>query len=156
MRKIIPILIFVCLCFACTNNKQNADNAGNDTINSEALIGAEPFSEFIEKFHKDSLFAMSRVAEKTEGFDSDLVEFDSLKDDFVGGECFWTKDEMRTDWSNINYLRTLKDEYKVKYEVKADTASECVYVPESDCFINIYFALKSKNWHLIGLYHNNL
>ncbi len=39
MRKIIPILIFVCFCFACTNNKQNADNAGNDTINSEALIG---------------------------------------------------------------------------------------------------------------------
>ena len=156
MRKIIPILFFVCLSFACTNNKQNADNAGNDTINSEALIGAEPFSEFIEKFHKDSLFAMSRVAEKTEGFDSDLVEFDSLRDDFVGGECFWTKDEMRTDWSNINYLRTLKDEYKVKYEVKVDTASECVYVPESDCLINIYFALKSKKWHLIGLYHNNL
>ena len=45
MRKVFSIL-----CFACTNNKQNADNAGNDTINSEALIGAEPFSEFIGKF----------------------------------------------------------------------------------------------------------
>ena len=156
MRKIIPTLVFVCLCFACTNNKQNADNAGNDTINSEALIGAEPFSEFIEKFHKDSLFAMTRISEKTEGFDSDLVEFDSLKDDFVGGECFWTKDEMRTDWSNINYLRTLKDEYNVKYEVKADTASEYIFAPQSDCFIYLYFALKSKKWHLVGLNHNNL
>lgn len=91
MRKIIPILFFVCLSFACTNNKQNADNAGNDTINSEALIGAEPFSEFIEKFHKDSLFAMTRISEKTEGFNSDLVEFDSLKDDFVGGNVFGQK-----------------------------------------------------------------
>ena len=50
MRKIIPILIFACICFACTNNKQNVDNAGNDTINSEALMRAEPFSEFIGKF----------------------------------------------------------------------------------------------------------
>ena len=128
MRKIIPTLVLACLCFACTNNKQNADNAGNDTINSEALIDAEPFSEFIEKFHKDSLFAMTRISEKTEGFNSDLVEFDSLKDDFVGGECVWTKEEMRTDWSDVNYLRTLKDEYNVKYEVKADTASEYIYM----------------------------
>ena len=45
MRKVFSIL-----CFACTNNKQNVDNVGNDTINSEALIGAEPFSEFIGKF----------------------------------------------------------------------------------------------------------
>ena len=94
MRKIIPTLNLTCLCFACTNNKQNADNAGNDTINSEVLIGAEPFSEFIEKFHKDSLFAMTRISEKTEGFNSDLVKFDSLRDDFVGGECVWTKEEM--------------------------------------------------------------
>lgn len=33
---------------------------------------------------------------------------------------------MRTDWSDVNYLRTLKDEYNVKYEVKADTASEYI------------------------------
>ena len=104
MRKIIPILIFVCFCFACTNNKQNADNAGNDTINSEALIGAEPFSEFIEKFHKDSLFAMTRVEEKTEGFNSDLIVYDSIEG-YVGGEYTWSKNEMRDELYLCKILR---------------------------------------------------
>ena len=154
MRKIIPILLFVCICFACTNSKPNADNT--DIITSQSLVDGEPFSEFIEKFHSDSLFAMTRIAEKTEGFNSDLVEFDSLKDDFVGGECFWTKEEMRTDWSYVSYIRQLKDEYKVKYEMRNDSAFECVYIPESDCFIDLIFKLKNKEWHLVDLSHYNL
>ena len=32
MRNVIPILIFVCFCFACTNSKQNADNATNNIV----------------------------------------------------------------------------------------------------------------------------
>lgn len=154
MRKIIPVLLFVCICFACNNSKPNADNT--DNITSQSLVGGEPFSEFIEKFHSDSLFAMTRIAEKTEGFSSDLVVFDSLQDDFVGGECFWTKEEMRSDWCYINYIRQIKDEYKVKYEMRNDSAFECVYIPESDCLIDIIFKLKNKEWYLVYLSHNNL
>lgn len=154
MRKIIPILIFVCFCFACTNNKQNADNAGNDTINSEALIGAEPFSEFIEKFHKDSLFAMTRVEEKTEGFNSDLIVYDSIEG-YVGGEYTWSKNEMRDELYLCKILRKDKN-YKVDFEVKADSALEHIYIPETGSVTYIKFKLKSKKWYLVEYESNNL
>lgn len=48
MRNIIPILIFVCLCFACTNNKQNADNAiDNIVIASDSANSILYYEQFL-------------------------------------------------------------------------------------------------------------
>lgn len=63
---------------------------------------------------------------------------------------------MRSDWCFVNYIRQLKDEYKVKYEMRNDSAFEYVYIPDSDCWIDLIFKLKNKEWYLVYLSHNNL
>ena len=64
----------------------------------------EAFSTFIEKFHNDSVFSLSRIREETYGTNTDDYTRDTL--DNVGDteyldntERIWTKEELKEELS---------------------------------------------------------
>lgn len=138
------------LLTACIGNKPGAESIMNDSITADSLIDVEPFSTFITKFNKDSLFAMTRIADEVSSTDYNGWDMDTLRN-VEGVNMKYSKREMRDIWHNINHTRGYNKEYEVKYEIRNDTATECLYVPNSGLWTDIIFTLRDKKWYLTNL-----
>lgn len=138
------------LLTACIGNKPGAESIMNDSITADSLIDVEPFSTFITKFNKDSLFAMTRIADEVSSTDYNGWDMDTLRN-VEGVNKKYSKREMRDIWHNINHTRDYNEEYEVKYEIRNDTATECLYVPNSGLWTDIIFTLRNKKWYLTNL-----
>lgn len=138
------------LLTACIGNKPGAESIMNDSITADSLIDVEPFSTFITKFNKDSLFAMTRIADEVSSTDYNGWDMDTLCN-VEGVNMKYSKREMRDIWHNINHTRDYNEEYEVKYEIRNDTATECLYVPNSGLWTDIIFTLRNKKWYLTNL-----
>lgn len=138
------------LLTACIGNKPGAESIMNDSITADSLIDVEPFSTFITKFNKDSLFAMTRIADEVSSTDYNGWDMDTLRNVEVVNMKY-SKREMRDIWHNINHTRDYNEAYEVKYEIRNDTATECLYVPNSGLWTDIIFTLRNKKWYLTNL-----
>lgn len=144
-KTIFLLSFFSCLCLACTNKSvkpKGISNAGTNDV--------ESFSEFIEKFHSDSVFAMSRINEETQGTDTDEYTRDSVSSDSVvyldNTERIWSKEEMGKYLNYFNQLRRDEKKYSTSFVKKDSCIEEILCIPGSGFSMNIYFQLSENKW----------
>ena len=149
-KKNYSLFFFICVCFSCTNtptvSKKDSNNSKYDVVEEK-----ETFSTFIEKFHNDSVFSLSRIREETSGTNTDDYTRDTL--DNVGDteyldntERIWTKEELKEELSFFNTLRKDKKKYATKFINKNDCVEEILYIPETGFSLHIVFQLCGNKW----------
>src|SRR5690349_10889955 len=87
MQKIVGWLIFSLLLISCSNESRRNNKAGTSD---------EPFQEFYDRFHEDSLFQLARIVFPLAGFDNErhLATPDKDSITVLGGEnvnVYWQK-----------------------------------------------------------------
>ena len=147
MKKIIYLIFAFIICESCSNSKTQEVASLNDTISNQKLNEKEDFSLFIEKFHEDSLFALTRMADKIPGSNSDVIELDSMGN-MHNLEYTWSNSEIRKELYWCKYQRKNK-EFRVKYQIKENSAEECIYLPNSSLRMNLTFENKQNKWYLV-------
>lgn len=149
MTKYFTIFILFCIVIStvsCTNSNRN------DTISKKKDVNVtESFMGFIDRFHSDSVFAMSRLCDQILGYNSDSKRYDYTSDEFVA-DTLWKNEDIPYYLYEIN-------EFKNSSEVITDVDSthypicEHMFIPESSCYIDLIFVLKSNKWHLRDIYY---
>ena len=139
-----------CLCFSCTNNQNVSQNKADD-LNSGIAEEKESFSTFIEKFHTDSIFALSRIKGEIKGTNTDDYTRDSIDNsdetEYLGNtERIWNKDELKDELYVFNTLRKDKKKYTTKFINKDDCVEEILYIPETGFSLHILFQLNGNKW----------
>ena len=149
-RSFYYLFFFICVCFSCTNN-QITSKKDSKSSKSDVVEEKEAFSVFIEKFHNDSVFALSRIREETSGTNTDDYTRDTLEN--VGDteyldntERIWTKEELKEELSFFNTLRKDKKKYATKFINKDDCVEEILYIPETGFSLHIVFQLSGNKW----------
>lgn len=148
MKKIIYLIfVIIIICESCSNSKTQEITTLSDTIPTQKLDEKEDFSLFIEKFHEDSLFALTRMNDKIPGSNSDVIELDSMGN-MHNLEYIWSNSEMRKQLFWCKYQRKNK-EFRVKYKIKDNSAEECIYLPNSSLRMDLIFENKQNKWYLV-------
>ena len=141
------LFFLICVCFSCTNNP----TVSKKDSKSDVVEEKEVFSTFIEKFHNDSVFALSRIREETSGTNTDDYTRDTLENagdtEYLDNtERIWTKEELKEELSFFNTLRKDKKKYAIKFNQKDDCVEEILYIPESGFSLHIVFQLSGNKW----------
>ena len=147
MKKIIYLILSIIICWSCSNNKTQEVTTLSDTIPTQKLDKKEDFSLFIEKFHEDSLFALTRMNDKIPGSNSDIIELDSMGN-MHNLEYTWSNSEIRQQLYWCKYQRKNK-EFRVKYKINDNNAEECIYLPNSSLRMTLTFENKKNKWYLV-------
>ena len=148
MEKLF-IILFALLAFSCSKEKGEASihrntnkNFDKDSLKSahekSQISGTENWEEFYSKFHKDSLFQLSRIKFPLNGYQFYDSETRSVR---------WSKDNWRMLKYTINEIDIA--EYKIEY-IKSDSlVTTRIYKENSS--INIIEKYKPINgkWYLI-------
>ncbi len=142
------ICVFLCsvLCFVgCVNRSGNNTDNTNDSV---VCAQVESFGEFVDRFHNDSLFAMSRLCDSIGGINTDTHVYDSIADDFVM-DTLWCKDSIPMYYPFLRDFRMSKD-VVVEYDSVNIPAQEYIYIPESSCYVKLRFVRKDGKWFMCG------
>lgn len=139
--RIILLLITVLLAGSCkkTSSKEL-------TSNDEAVGSMESFMVFIDKFHTDSVFAMSRLCDIIYGYNSDTQRYDSVLDDLVM-DTVWNKEVLPDYYLDLNTFRDF-DNTVEEYDSTSTSAKETIYVPETGQSIKLVFTKRAQKWYL--------
>lgn len=144
------LLFFACFSFSCSNNKIVNQKDSNNS-KSNVVEEKEAFSAFIEKFHNDSIFALSRIDGEILGSNTDEYTRDSLDDlddtQYLDNtERIWTKEELKEELYVFNTLRKDKEKYSIKFIKKDDWVEEILYIQETGFSLHIVFQLRGDKW----------
>ena len=146
MKK-ITYLFFLIVCIACSNSNTHSVSQINDSIIQTSKEEKEDFYTFIEKFHEDSLFAFTRLADRISGSNSDVFEYDSIGNVY-NDEYLWSNSEIQKELFFCKYQRKDK-EFRTKYKIDGNYAEECIYIPNSSLQIFLKFQNKEDKWILV-------
>ena len=151
MKKNICVLfcisIILSIIMGCGGN--SVKKSGSPMVtNVFDSIKDENFMQFIEHFHNDSLFAMSRLCDTIIGINTDTHEFDSILDDFVM-DTIWCKDSIPNYYPFLNEFKKT-DGVITEYDSTGFPMQEYIYMPESSCYIKLRFVRKEHKWFLCG------
>lgn len=145
------VLFFFCsvlLLIGC-GNRSDKDNNETDNINdSVTIVSEEFFRNFVDRFHNDSLFAMSRLNDSIGGINTDSHTYDSIMDDFVM-DTLWCKDSIPLYYPFLRDFRLSKN-VVIEYDSVHVPAQEYIYIPESSCYVKLRFVKKDGKWFLCG------
>lgn len=149
------ILILFCLIACCSCSKRQKNNPVRSKADSALIMNEnEDFYAFIEEFHKDSIFALSRMEDKIYGGNTDDYEYDTLGN-VHNTERIWTKNELGEHLCLAKELRHNKKKYKTDYYLNSDSARERIYLPESGFMLIFIFRQTEHKWNLKEYYYNN-
>lgn len=149
MKKLIYVLIIIISAFlSCSINRSNIALENNTTLKYD-----EEFSEFILKFHSDTLFQSQRVMHDVVGYDSNKEDFSEDTDtiDCMTPISRW--DDLDLKWYLDFSNQTINDTiYTVEYDTsKRLSAIENIYIPASSCFYILEFKKIGGKWFLSRL-----
>ncbi|MFN7045969.1 MAG: hypothetical protein ACK4M1_12300 [Flavobacterium sp.] len=142
MSKIIyfKILIITISLFLYNCNKHEI-NRIYESDNRKIII--ENFDGFYDKFHKDSVFQMSRIK-----FPLDGVKFDS------GEEIKWSKNNWTILKTKIFDVDT--SEFKIEYKKNNDSFYQKFWIENSGFWGEYKFGLIENKWYLVYAVDHNL
>jgi hypothetical protein len=134
------ILIIVLTTVILTNCHSTRESSKRNVLIKDS---GENFDKFYDKFHKDSLFQMSRVKFPLGGMSLDGFTITQ-----------WTKDNLPLMKSKIYDVDTT--EYKVTFNKTEKTFTEKVWIQNSGFSWECRFELIDKRWYLVYVLASNL
>jgi hypothetical protein len=141
ITKLISLsLVFIlttALLTNCHSTKEHTKSSASDKNSGE------DFDKFYERFHKDSVFQVSRLKFPLGGM--------SIK----GGEkILWTKDNMPLLKTKIYDVDTTQ--YKVTFRKTEKTFTQKVWIENSEFSSEFKFELINKKWYLVYVLDQDL
>ena len=130
MKNILKILLVGLVLISCQSNKN-------------AIQNVEDWDEFYVKFHKDSLFQISRIHDSISAVDIDGM-----------GTKYLTKENWQMFKGTVYEVDTTR--YKVEIEMDSVSVHHRVYIGNSGFDIHIYYNLIDKKWYLTKYISQNL
>ena len=153
-------ILFISICvivalLGCTstNHKTKEGKAISKTLFHEDDKEGESFSNFIEKFHTDSIFQLQRINHEVKGYNSNDEELDD-NDSIM--HYLWNKSDL------IYYLHMIDGAiHDTKYDCTLSSDgdsifSETISLPQSSCFYTLDFSKIDNKWVLMNLVVNEL
>lgn len=162
MKKIFNLLLCVAIVFTfvnCTlrNNKTMQNSTKTETVKSE-IKQNEDFNKFIARFHFDSIFQMSRLADVVEGFNSDdyldkyaemMGRYDPVNnpdEQLVIDPYIWKGAELLDVLDCVNDAYH-SDRFAKEYEFPCDSvANEKLYIESSSVIYECSYKLRNGVW----------
>jgi hypothetical protein len=116
---------------------------GCPKINVGKKNSIEDFDKFYNRFHKDTLFQVSRIKFPLGGM-------------FVDGfkETQWTKKNLPTMKSKIYDIDTMQ--YKISFKKTEKTFTQKVWVEDSGFSTEFRFEVINNKWYLVYILDQNL
>jgi hypothetical protein len=133
LTVIITLLLVNC-------NKREINTISNT---NKEKITIEDFDKFYDKFHKDSIFQMSRIIFPLDGI---KVEYD--------GEKKWSKKNWTTLKTKIYDVDTT--EFKIEYKKTNDSFYQKFWIEDSGFWGEYRFGLINNKWYMVYAVEQNL
>lgn len=158
MRLLLPVVICgIIILNGCSNTgcKAKGEIAIEQSQSEKMDTASEDFSEFIERFHHDTIFQQQRITDVVTGFNSDDYEIDPESDDTEEDDTsyvyIWNKRDLIRYLHYTNYA-IYDSTYERKISINNDsiTMSESLEEPESSCFLTLTFSKNNGKWFLTG------
>ena len=124
-------------------------------MNNNEDIQPEDFSQFIERFHFDTLFQRRRLSESLVLFDSNIEVQAPSDGDKYDASFYWTQNDV-----NVNLLEVNKNKQKPEYHTELMCISDSViceniFVSESNRVYLLEFSRVGREWFLTQLLVNH-
>lgn len=124
-------------------------------MNNNEDIQPEDFSQFIERFHSDTLFQRRRLSESLVLFDSNIEVQAPSDGDKYDASFYWTQNDV-----NVNLLEVNKNKQKPEYHTELMCISDSViceniFVSESNRVYLLEFSRVGREWFLTQLLVNH-
>lgn len=153
-----PALFVFILLSGCSYDSTDSSNNNliqQDEMNNNEDIQSEDFSQFIAKFHSDTLFQQQRLSES-------LVLFDSNKEVQVpsGGDKYdasysWAQNDVIINLLEINNNKQ-NPQYRTELMCISDSViCENIFVPENNRVYLLEFSRMEREWFLTQLLVNH-
>ena len=143
------LFVFVSMIVSCSaNNNKESELVLESSAENKRLIEGEDFTAFIDRFHSDSIFAVSRISESVTGINTEAEKYDSIADKY-SYDYVWPLEEIKDDLSWFQEMRE-DAEYKCDKTVKDNCAVERIYMPDTCIRVLLRFRLKDGKWYLYG------
>jgi hypothetical protein len=141
IQKFTPlILLFVLSVVILTNcNPTRESSKGNSLIKNSG----EDFEKFYDRFHKDSLFQVSRIKFPLGGMS--VKGFNKTQ---------WTKENLPLLKTKIYDVDTTQ--YKVTFKKTEKTFTQKVWIKDSEFSSEYRFELIDKKWYLVYVLDQDL
>lgn len=121
MKYSLPFLLLCVLSFsACLVGKRG---------------GGENFSAFYQRFHRDSLFQMERLADPVDGY---AIEGGSIQS--------WQTNQWAMHKNGLSDVDSTL--YRTERIVEPQLVRERIFLPNSSMLIERHFSLREKKWFL--------
>ncbi len=150
IRKIVFILGCALLLVQCNRKvnpvaekKSKPISKNENSKPASAAKGVENFDNFYQRFHKDSLFQISRVQFPLKG------EKVNLK-----GNSAWKKEKWMMIKGTANEIN--RNEFNVKTSKKADSYFEGIYCKNCGFSFEMEYRLINGKWYLVYLKEKDL
>lgn len=156
-QKTFILFFLLLLLGGCVNsNNTNCNNGKQSFCQSldTTAFNVEDFSEFIKKFHSDTLFQQHRLSKVVTGYNSDDDTLFENNDSIMNYS--WTAQELIIYLKWINEDK-IKSEYETTITIVSDSViTEKIYIPQSSCFYDLKFSTIEEKWFLTDLIVNTL
>ncbi len=133
IRKSFYLNLFI-ITISCNNiNTDSVQSMNNNKLESE------DFDSFYLKFHRDTLFQISRIIFPLEGYNLDSENALDTNSNFRWNRNEWT----------YHKLIELDSQFKREFKIIGDSAKERIYIPNSGLETIRKFSKKDGKWHLV-------
>lgn len=151
------VFFFILLsgCSYGTTDRSNNNLIQQDEMNNNEDIQFDDFSQFIARFHSDTLFQQQRLSESLVLFDSNIevqVPSDGNKYD---ASYSWTQNDVIANLLEINENKQ-NPEYRTELMCISDSViCENIFVPENNRVYLLEFSRMGREWFLTQLLVNH-
>lgn len=155
------LVIFIFLFILSTGcGHGTADSGNNNLIQQDEMhnnedIQPEDFSQFIERFHSDSLFQQQRLSESLVLFDSKIEVQVPPGGDKYDAFYSWTQNDVI-----VNLLEVNKNKQNLEYHtelmfISDSVICENIFIPKSNRTYLLEFSRVERKWLLNQLIVNH-
>jgi hypothetical protein len=154
MQKILKAFLFVCLFLNLACNRTTKEITSTEQAETKPATAKpkpvvktpvnESFEPFYIKFHKDSVFQMSRIKFPLQGYAIDTSEM----------PITWTKNNWVMHHSTIQQVDTSR--YKVESELHNTYYKEKIYIEGGGFSAERIFKKLNGKWYLVSFIDEDL
>lgn len=151
------LFVFILLsgCGYGSTDRSNNNLIRQDEMNNNEDIQPEDFSQFIARFHSDTLFQRQRLSESLVLFDSNIEVQVPPGGDKYDASYSWTQNDVIINLLGINKNKQ-NPEYHTELMCISDSViCENIFVPENNRVYLLEFSRMGREWFLTQLLVNH-
>lgn len=154
----VLFVFFFILLSGCGYGSTDSSNnilIQQDEMDNNEDIQPEDFSQFIARFHSDTLFQQQRLSDSLVLFDSNIEVQVPSGDDKYDASYYWTQNDVIINLLEINNNKQ-NPQYRTELMCISDSViCENIFVPESNRVYLLEFSRVGCKWFLTQLLVNH-